>query len=72
MDTNDNSNNSEGRKIGFFKVFSHIDTQSAIVVALVISFGSFFVKYFIEVCSFVYWRCCSLLYRPLFPVQVYS
>lgn len=55
METNDN-NNKESVRMGWSQIFSHIDTQSAIMAALVISVGTFLLKYLFELCEFIYWR----------------
>lgn len=65
MKTND-SNDKEARKIELPRIFSSIDTQSAIVATLVISLGTLILKYFIDLCEFVYWRSYfNRFYIPL-------
>ena len=66
MKTNDSYTNNEVEKIGLIRIFSNLDTQSAIVAALVISLGTILLNYFIKLCYFVYWRAYfDRFYIPL-------
>ena len=42
-------------RMGLFKIFSNMDTQSAIVAALAISFTTLLATGFIDLCNYVYW-----------------
>ena len=46
---------SQLNKIGLLKVFASMDTQSAIVAAVVISFITFLSAGFINLCNYIYW-----------------
>lgn len=41
--------------IGLFKIFSNLDTQSAIVAAIAISITTFLASGFIDLCNYIYW-----------------
>ncbi len=43
-------------KLGLFKIFSSLDTQSAIVAAVVISVSTFLASGFIDLCNYIYWN----------------
>lgn len=45
----------ELNKIGLFKIFSNMDTQSAVVAALVISIVTILATGFIDLCNYIYW-----------------
>ncbi len=46
----------ELNKIGLIKVFSNLDTQSAIVAAIAISVMTFLANGFIDLCNYIYWN----------------
>ena len=56
MKTKDEISNGGLEKIGLIKIFSNMDTQSAIVAAVAISLGTVLLNYLVELCNFVYWR----------------
>lgn len=49
------TNLSDLKNIGLFKIFSNLDTQSAIVAAISISVLTFLVSGFSNLCNYIYW-----------------
>ena len=43
-------------KIGLFKVFSNLDTQSAVIAAIVISLLTVLATGFMDLCNYIYWN----------------
>ena len=44
------------QKVGLIKIFSNLDTQSAIVAAIAISVITFLANGFIDLCNYIYWN----------------